>query len=274
MTDVQLQYCKKCLNRKNGVITQENNCNLKGFNTEFEGVCSSFDLDDKVIIGAGTRSNEIRPNDRRASLAQTLIWSVMILNIISIYSSYLQYNLLVDLQNNEGISDSIINTNDTREQYIAIVYLIVYIISGFTFIQWFRRAYYNLNLRINCENTEGWASWSWFVPIISIFRPYQIMKEMNDKTIGLLKSNASNIITDNSQLIGIWWAIWVLSNYLGKIIFKYSFKADTIENLINLTLTDIVLSFIGIPLAIITVQIIKSHAIKEETLSEIEKKNQ
>jgi len=274
MTDVQLQYCKKCLNRKSGTITQENNCNLKGINLEFEGICTSFDLDDKVLISNETRIGEIRPNGRRAYIAQSLIWVIMGLDIISVYSSYLQYNLLSGVQNSEEITDSMLTINDVRELLLSIVYLVVFIISGITFIKWFRRAYYNLSRITSCEYSEEWASWTWFIPIINLFRPYQIMKEMDKKTIAFLGSKNLNSTENNSQLIGLWWGLWVVSNYIGNYIFKVSFKDDTIENLMNSTIADIVLSLIGIPLAIITVKVIKSYALKEEKLFEIGRKSE
>ncbi len=274
MTDVQLQYCKKCLNRKSGVITQKNNCNIKGFNTEFEGVCSSFDLDENIIIGSEIQLKKIKPNDSRARLAQTFIWIVMILNIISVYSSYMQYNLLSDFQNNEEITDAMLTSNDFREQLLAIVYFLVFITSGIIFIRWFQRAYFNLSKITFCEHSDDWAAWSWFIPIMNLFRPYQIMKELNDKSITFLKSKTTNIIEDSAQLIGFWWALWIGSNFIGKLILKYSFKEETVENFINSTIADMLLSLIGIPLAIVTVKVIKSYALKEEMISEIEKNPQ
>jgi len=273
MTDVQLQYCKKCLNRKSGEITQENTCNLKGINLEFEGVCSSFDLDKKAIVSSETRLEEIRPNENRARLAQTFVWIIMTLDIVSIYSSYLQYNLLRGLQNNEEITDSMLTFNDAREQLLAIVYLIMFITSGIIFIKWFQRAYYNLSKITNCKHTEDGAAWCWFIPIINLYRPYQIMKEMNKKTIAFLKSKTIDTIEDNTQLIGFWWGLWIVSNYLGNYILKTSFKEETIENLMNSTVADIILSLIGIPLAIVTVKVIKSYALKEDKISKISRKD-
>ncbi|MFK5983385.1 MAG: DUF4328 domain-containing protein [Flavobacteriaceae bacterium] len=269
MTDVQLQYCKKCLNRKRGETDPENICNIRGMNMKFEGVCTSFELDENVTIGLEKKTDKIKPNEHRARIAQTLIWIVMALDILSVYSSYLQYSLLNAFQNNEEVSEIMINTNDYREQGIAILYLIAFFISGITFIQWFRRAYYNLGTITSTDDSEGWAAGSWFVPVISIYRPYQIMKEMNDKTIGILKTKTTDYVEDNSQLIGVWWGLWVVSNYIGKYVTRYAFKDDSVETLINATGADMVLSLIGIPLAFVTVKVIKTYAKKEAKLSEI-----
>lgn len=270
MTEEQFENCRKCLNRKKGIDEKENICNIKGKKLEFENTCKDFDIDNSVVVGVKNKINAIKPNLKRAKLAQLFIWLVMFLDIISIFPSYLQYNLLKSLQNNEEVTEQMLNSNDTREQIIGILYLIIFITSAVTFIQWFRRAYYNLNVRTNCSHSEGWAAGSWFVPIISLFRPYQIMKEMWGKTTNLIKSKTSDIVENSTMIIGLWWTLWIISNYIGKYVLKTAFKAESIENFINSTLADMIMSIIGIPLAILTVTIIKSYSLKEEKLSEIE----
>ena len=227
-------------------------------------------FDKNAILGA-KKNNAIKPNLKRAKTAELFIWLVMILDILSIVSSYLQYNLLKSLQNNEEVSDHMLTSNDTREQIIGILYLIVFITSAITFIQWFRRAYYNLNVRTNCDHSDGWAAGSWFVPIISLYRPYQIMKEMWNKTTSLIKTKTSDYAENGTMIIGLWWTLWIISNYIGNYVLKSAFKAETIENFLNSTIADMTMSILGIPLAILTVLIIKSYSQKEEKISELEK---
>lgn len=228
-----------------------------------------FDSKKNIIIENLTDS--IRPNLKRAKLAQIFVWIVMVFDIISLISSYLQYNLLQALDNNEEVSNQILESNDTREQVIGILYFIIFIISSIVYIQWFRRAYYNLNIRTQCNHSEGWAAGSWFVPIISLFRPYQIMKEMFNKTSYLINSKTSNTEESDNSIIGLWWALWIISNYIGQYVLKNAFKDDTIQSLLNSTIGDLAMSIIGIPLAICAVMIIKSYSLKEEKLSELEK---
>lgn len=139
----------------------------------------------------------LKPNGQRAKNAITLIWIVLVLEIVSLISGYFQYDLLQTIANGGEISTETANTNDTIVEIIGIIYLIAYIISGVTFILWFRRAYFNLHLRVNhLSQTEGWAAGSWFVPIVSLYRPYQIMKELYHETRKLL-SKKGLIINEN-----------------------------------------------------------------------------
>ena len=214
---------------------------------------------------------ELRPNERRAKIAITLIWIVMFLEIISIISSYFQNVLLHAHLNGEQITLFAINANDSREQFIAILYIIVYLISGITFIQWFRRAYYNLHLRVDhLSHSEGWAAGSWFVPIMSLFRPFQIMKEIYEETKNLLLNKG---LIQSGQLkttlLGWWWGIFILNNVVGQIVYRTSINDKTAEEIITSTNVSIVSNLIGILLAIITVKVIKDYSDFESILEEM-----
>jgi uncharacterized membrane protein len=272
MTDEQFQKCLQCLNRRKGTNKKEEICNIKGKDLNFTGDCSSFDKDNSVIVGVENKKKSIRPNLKRAKYAQILIGIILLLELVSILSSYLQLNLLNSLNDGIEISDEMLNNNDNREQLIGIIYTLVFIISSITFIQWFRRAYYNLNIRTNCNHSEGWASGSWFVPIISLYRPFQIMKELWTKTDNLIKEYKNDYLQKSTTIIGVWWTLWIISNYLGKYALKKVLKAETIQDFINSTTADIVIAAIGIPLAFITIKMIKEYSKKEELLNDMEKK--
>ncbi len=90
-------------------------------------------------------TEKLRPNEQRAKNAIVLIWIILALEIASLISGYFQYDLLNTVANGGEISTETANANDSREQIVGIIYMIAYIISGIMFIQWFRRAYYNLH---------------------------------------------------------------------------------------------------------------------------------
>ncbi|MFV8357011.1 DUF4328 domain-containing protein [Flavobacterium sp. XS1P32] len=205
---------------------------------------------------------KMRPNGQRAKIAMMLIWTVLTIEIISILSDYLQYDLLQTVANGGQISTETATGNDLRQKIIAIIYLVTYIISGITFIRWFRRAYFNLHLKAETLSfTEGWAAGSWFVPFISLYRPKQIMNELYVETQNLLTTKQENSMVNlNTQFIRWWWALWLIASFLGQFVFRYSQKAETLEELTTVTIVSIIASIIGIPLALITVKIIKDYA--------------
>lgn len=97
------------------------------------------------------------------------------------------------------------------------------------------------------------------------------MREMWKKTTRLIKAEDSNYLDSNTTVIGIWWTLWIVSNYIGNYVLKSIFKEQTIETLMSSTIADMVMSILGIPLAIVTVTIIKNYSSKEEKISSLEK---
>jgi len=212
---------------------------------------------------------DLRPNDQRATYAVMLIWIVLAMEIISFISSNFQYELLQSALNGASISSSDASSNDTREQAIAILFLIANIVSVVTFIQWFRRAYYNLHLKVKFLTfSEGWAAGAWFVPIVCLYRPFQIMKELYEETNKVLKKE-NKIVGDALALnyLGIWWGIWVITNVLAQFTLRFSLKSDSVDELLTSTILSMVGNILGIPLAIITIKIIKDYSKVEFLLS-------
>ena len=213
----------------------------------------------------------LKPNGQRAKIAIMLVWIVLTVEIISILSDYMQYDLLQTVANGGQISTETATDNDLRQKIIAMIYLTVYVISGITFIRWFRRAYYNLHLKAaSLSFTEGWAAGCWFVPIISLYRPNQIMKELYQETQRLLTKKNENYAQNlTTHSIGWWWALWLICSFLGQFVFRYSLKAETIDELITSTVASLIASIISIPLAIITVKVIKDYSEIEPLLYEL-----
>jgi hypothetical protein len=213
----------------------------------------------------------LRTNEQRAKNAITLIWIVLAVNIISLIFNYFQYDILQTVSYGNSISMDTATANDTRQHIIAIIYLITYFVSVVTFIQWFRRAYFNLHLKVdNLLQTESWAAVSWFIPIICLYRPFQIMKELYQETKNLLVRK--EIPIENSfttSYLGWWWALWIISNIMGQFVFRYTLRAKTLDELMISTSASMISDAISIPLAIITVKVIKDYSKVEPLLNEI-----
>lgn len=213
----------------------------------------------------------LRPNEQRAKNAIMLIWIVLAFEIISLLSGYLQYDLLQQFIAGAEISEETATANDLREQVISIFYLIAYIISVITFIQWFRRAYFNLHLKVkHLSHPEGWAAGSWFVPFTNLYRPYQIMKELYQETKDLLtKKGIAFNQNFSTGALGWWWALWLFNGFVGQILFRYSLNAESIEEISTSSVLSIFSNIIGIPLALITVKIIGDYAKVEPLLRQV-----
>lgn len=211
--------------------------------------------------------NTLRPNDERARYAITMIWIVMILELFSILSGYLQYELLMAVADGRPLNMEEAESNDLREQTVSILYLIAFILSGIAFLNWFRRAYYNLHQKVNhLQFAENNAVWAWFIPFVNLGRPYMIMKELFTETrILLTRHGVSFKDSVTSSTLSSWWVLWIVNGVAGQIVFRLARNAETIDEMLFLTLSSLVSNLLGIPLAILAIVILKNYS-KLETL--------
>jgi hypothetical protein len=275
MTEEQISLCKTCLNRKKGDFAPEDICNIRGHVLAETATCNYFDLDKNVITNKAQVEDMVRPNSARAKLAVLMVGAVMVMNLIALLSSYMQLGVLQQLKAGVFLSDDVLNSNDTREQLVGIIFIVVFITSSVFFIQWFRRAYYNLHIRTgNCESTEGWAAGAWFVPIVCLYRPYHIMLELWNKTTDLVeqKNKAEGTEGDerfrfSTRLVGTWWSLWILSNVIGRVMLRKAFDNATIDNLISSTQFSMVDSAFSLVLGAVTILMIKEYAKREAVIN-------
>lgn len=198
--------------------------------------------------------NQFRPNKERARMAIVMIWIVLALEILSLVSEFFAYDTV-------GTVSEELSMSDLRQAAIGLLHFIAYVISAITFIQWFRRAYYNLHMvpYSNVKYSEGWAAGCWFVPIMNLFRPYEIMTEMYGKTQRLLSDNRP------TSQVGWWWAFWIIANVLGSISTQITFRdgdagAASIFSMLS--------SLATIPAAILVVQVIRQYSEMEDRIPE------
>jgi hypothetical protein len=214
----------------------------------------------------------LKSNERRARLAILLIWIVLAMEIVNLVSSCMQLDLLQTVASGGDVPAEAGEANDNREAAAGRIYLLAYAISAITFILWFRRAYYNLHQKAApLALPEGWAAGCWFVPIVNLFRPYQIMKEMYVETKKLLDGHGfRERVAYTTRYLDWWWTLWVMSAVVGNVIFKFATRnATTVEDYILVTVAQIIVGILGIPLALVTVKVIKDYARMEPLLREI-----
>ncbi len=222
---------------------------------------------DQGLDTSKTRYNT-RPNKERAKQIVIVLIISLIIALASIVSSYLQILLLEDLNTGIVISDSVADANDNREIALAITQFIMIIVGAIFFIRWFRRAYYNMGLRTTTEHTEGWAAGAWFIPILNLFRPYQIMSEMWKFTSSQLEIGGSNVNKAHS-IVGVWWFLWLINSFTGTVASRIG-DEYTIDGLLLASKGMIFSLVVGFPLALAAIYMIRSYDEMEQELNEVD----
>jgi len=210
----------------------------------------------------------LRDNTARAKQAISIFWIMLGVTILNIFSLGWQYYLLIDAQANpESIDMERLQTSDTLRTVVTVVNFIMLVLSMIFFILWFRRAYYNLHTLPwhNARHTEGWAAGSWFIPILSLFWPYQIMQDIWRGTQNAIKERFGE--PQSAAIIGWWWAIYLVNNFFGYSAFAIRDPAG-IDELLTATKVEFVGEIISIAAIIITIRVVQRTSNFERELLE------
>jgi hypothetical protein len=212
----------------------------------------------------------LRDNSQRARTAIILFWVFFATTAISIGSTYLEYSLLQRALT-QDISINEATANDTRQKLIGVVEILVHVVVIVYFIMWFRRAYYNLHsLGCYVRYTEGWAAGAWFVPFLNLVRPFQIMKEIWDRTQERAQEGTENPRIESSVILGFWWFLWIATNIAANIYTRLVFGGDhDVRDLIALDKTAIIISAIDLINVLLIITIIKKISGFEEKLKDV-----
>jgi hypothetical protein len=182
------------------------------------------------------------------------------INCMMFYSKYhgASFSLLKEIQESSHLMLIII---------FGVVNFILFIIAIITFLNWFRRAYYNLHVftdkRLSYD--EDMAVWSFMIPFINLIRPMTIAEEIYTGTHLKAEELSQKSILKNESIISLWWILFVV---LGIIIglLGNAGGEDTIQEVIQSMLYLGIGEFLEIPRLVAVIFMIKTISKVESIL--------
>jgi Domain of unknown function (DUF4328) len=120
-----------------------------------------------------------RPLGRHARWARVGLVTMVAADVIAVLSGLREYVLLERLETDLVTTDEI-EASDRRQQVVALSQLAVFVFAAIFFIRWLHRAYGNI-LPLGAQYprySRSAAIWSWFVPILNLWRPKQVINDV------------------------------------------------------------------------------------------------
>lgn len=164
--------------------------------------------------------NSVHSNEQKGKKVILSFKINMLLSLLILGSIIWQYMIIQEFPNNHPIPIEILSTPEQIQNIIHVGVLLSTITCCIIFLLWFKREYHNLHaINPKLKYKEAWAIWSWFIPIINLWRPYQIMKEIYIHATTTEKKEIhpeeEEIIT--TPVIDLWWLLWLASNVLSQV---------------------------------------------------------
>ncbi|MGZ4057361.1 MAG: DUF4328 domain-containing protein, partial [Bacteroidia bacterium] len=114
--------------------------------------------------------------------------------------------------------------------------------------------------------TPGWAVGYWFVPVISLFKPYVIVKEIWDETQAYVLPQAEKKNIAKGYIIGLWWTLYLLSIFSSYFVVLFFGDKTSIDGLIAGTIALIVSNIFLIVVKVVTLVMINKISLYEKSL--------
>ncbi len=218
-----------------------------------------------VSASSGTQK-QFRSVNRLAKWVYGAFIVLAILNVIAVVSGYAQAELLNRAISGETITWAEATSNDNRQALIGFAQIALYIAAGVAFLIWIHRAHRNLPSlhAADLRFTPGWAVGWFFIPIMSLFRPYQVASEIwkaSDPKVDTTDGTSWKSVA-TSPIVGWWWAFFLISNFVANIALRTVFSGEELSDLLTSTYAYIVsdaIDVVGIVITVLLVQRISQY---------------
>ncbi len=172
---------------------------------------------------AGEPPAEALPLDDRARVAIGALALVILAALLSIWADLHQVNLLDGLLNGERVTLAEAQDSDDRVATIALLYTVAAVLAAIGFLLWYSRAYRNvIAMGLNRPRYgTRWAVAYWFIPIVNLFRPKQVINDIWRGSNPDLGPNWQQ--SSLHPLLLFWWIAWLVSAFAARYAINQSF---------------------------------------------------
>lgn len=205
----------------------------------------------------------------RANWTVGLLAVWVVLTTISLVSSVWQLQLLNRMEAEEEVTQEEISANDLRESAIGLAQLPLYFATVVVYLMWLFRVRKNLEPlgAHGAQYAPGWSIGAWFVPILNLFRPYQIVQEICKGSGPRQNASSGDMgwqFEPNSSAVGWWWFAWIVSLILNRISTRLSMRADEVDELIGATQVNIAAAAGSIVAALLCIAVVRLITARQE----------
>ena len=162
-----------------------------------------------------------------------------------------------------------IAASDWRQQVIGGTQLVLILMAFVALIFWAHRAYGNLH-RVHKtprpRHAEGAAGWGWFVPIMNLWYPYQVLKDLWILTQRYAQPDEAPRYERDNGLIGGWWALRIFTIFASRGI-RAPADGDTMAQIFTYVQLTMGINLLYIWYAVATIYLLRRFRTFEEQLA-------
>lgn len=214
-----------------------------------------------------------RPLRIRAIVVRWLLLAAVVLQLVAVGSTWAELRLVERMEVGDLVTQAELDDSDRRQSAVAYAQLAVVAVTGGFFIAWLYRAYTNLpwlgaeGLRFH----RGWAIGAWFVPILNLVRPKQIVNDVWRASDPELppRTGLGWIGSRVPAIYAMWWGLFLASWGLSYAANTGAFGwGETLDEVKTIDRVWIIADLGGMLAALVAVRVVRLTTQRQEWRAE------
>jgi hypothetical protein len=190
--------------------------------------------------------------------------------LIALVSNIVALSQLGDYADSTSRGDPALDSLTTRQDIFGVLEFLALLGAAIAFIVWFHRAYRNVPAlwpRHHLWRKPGWAIGGWFVPIVALFFPYLMMREV--WRAGDPDAHPDSWQEDERRvgwLLPWWWTMWIIANVTSNVYVRIS--PDDVSAMRTEIVVDTVSLLASVPAAVLAIMVVQRATERMEARAE------
>jgi len=161
------------------------------------------------------------------------LWAVALTDAAAVLAGLAYAGYLQSLDPISKVEELESVTSELAYGLVGFAQGVALIIAAVFFIRWFHLAHRNLGSLSDqpAAHNSRWVIWGFFVPILNLVRPQQLMREIWSITSVRWQGEPSRVIglTQPADHVNLWWGLFVATGILGNAVGRVALRATTAQ---------------------------------------------
>jgi hypothetical protein len=188
---------------------------------------------------------------------QVMLALQLLASVALLFPTVHQHTLINRIRNDSGsVTLSEAQRADDRVSALSGVVLVLYLATGVVWVIWFYRTRRNVEAwsPVFQRRTTGWAIGAWVCPIVNLWFPYMIVKDVFDDTERPVQG--AYLARRSRPLLVVWWTSFV-ALFVVAIVERGVGDPKSLDDLTLYTNTEIVAVVVRIVSAVLAIVVVR-----------------